>query len=111
VHKDIEALVGPLRYEGGKLQFTKIMELAEVTQADLSAVKGISEGVCPNYSAGYCARAKCNMRHLLGHETPKGYPKWFCSKIEKGVKQLASERGERPYKKRKKEEDHGSDQG
>jgi hypothetical protein len=101
VSKLVEESLKPCRMENGKLQFGRIMQLSSTAYEDVVKWKGIKEGICAAFTAGYCGRDRCNRRHLWANELPSGYAKQFCSQIDDGIKKYLAEGAERASKRQK----------
>jgi hypothetical protein len=101
VSKIIEDALKPCRMENGRLQFGRIMQLSSMAYETIVKWKGIKEGICAAFTAGYCGHDRCNRRHLWANELPNGYAKQFCSQIDDGIKKYLAEGAERASNRQK----------
>ena len=97
----ISTKVEPLRQKNGRISMKRVFDAGKTTSADMSEWRGIREGICANYSAGYCGYADCKRRHLQSNECPQGYAKTFCNKIDAGVTACLNDGNNRSPKKQK----------
>ena len=101
VDTTISTKVEPLRQKNGRISMKRVFDAGKTTSADMSEWRGIREGICANYSAGYCGYADCKRRHLQSNECPQGYAKTFCNKIDAGVTACLNDGNNRSPKKQK----------
>ena len=106
VHKKIKELMAGLE----DVPFEKIEDACRKSHYKLRQCEQYEEGICPAYAAGKCTFARCQARHLFGHETPSTWVDNYCETITPGLKRIRDGDDIQPRKRRRFYEKQGEGQ-